>query len=755
MVQTYALDTVIQKVDSSTKSDSKAQKIVIVDGKTRKAIDKPPLLWRGDCRYYLVSNNSDVRNIARGEVKDVQLQDLNHKVSLLVNYEVSCNPGNEKKVAESVFDLSHPPSEILEGHIRRWLIEYGRQSLPVFIKSYFENREELLAKITEKALNETGFTLQVKLSLDAEKSLNPLIVTADHLFVRLKDYDQEQEMKFEAELEVDPQNRVNAILHFPGNLQLQRLVPQELKKYIKQNISLQSFYTEMEKGSVKEALIRHLNDALKPAGRRVGAMTIEVKPPADLNPFFQDQRDVICEVQQYPNPIIINNKVQMILKDYASYMAAKSPDLKAWLQEKLDRFIPQLLFDSKYIDLIIRFQPIEQQIKKVLSQEAKAIGYEIKQLVTVPDLEPIKWKESFPIDTQGTFETKLPNVHVKLHIVVTTRINRLEEIEHYLNRQQNVPKLMEEKVLDVTRQFLHKIEPERFYMRFSFTDKDGEKPVETELIDLITEELVSRFHAEVIDVIPKMVDTELITRFRNLQERICLFEVALLSLHGGERVIFKGRFQVESVDAEGWYKFQLRNYSIDEIKEYVGEHILAILQTLPNETLIYKDKKHREQIEAIIKDIVEKNVAKEFGLSINVSNIHREHTLLELATNEQKIGRYGARLKLAAGYLDDETQADLEINREKVVQLKKLLEKRTQITTMEGTEEEEKELDRKIKEIREELASESIPSTREVEELFLPESARQTGLRDFAKLLPSHASEQSDNHHPKPEENTE
>lgn len=753
MAQTYSLDTVILKIDSIPKDILEAQEVVIIDAKRKKAVEKRSPWGLGDFRYYLVSNNSDVRNTAQGEVKNLQLQDLEHKVGISVNYEVSCKPGNEQGVAASLFDSARSPGEVLEGYIERWLKELGRQGLAGLISNYFDDSEGLQALIGQKALKETGLDLQVKLSLDAENSLNPLKMAEKGFSVRLMDYDEEQKLNFEVELEVDPKNKASAILHFPKNLRLQQLVPQEIKSYVKENVSMQTFCTGFNKGAVKEALINHLNEVLKSTGRRVGAIILEAKIEG-LEFFFQDQMDVICEVQQYPNPIIINNKVQMILKDYARYKAAKSPDLKTWLKEKLERFVPQLLFDAKYIDLLIRFQPLEQRIKDALSEVAEVIGYEIKQLITVPDLEPIKWKENFTIDTGATFETKLSNVHVKLHIIVITRINRLEDIERYLNRQQNVPKLMEEAVLNVARQYLHKIDPERFYMRFSFTDQEGEQPVETELIEHITEKLVSSFKAEVIDVIPKVVDTDLIKRFRTLQERIYQFEVELLSLHGGERVLFKGRFNVEAVDSEGWHNFQLRNYTLDEIGQHVEERILAILQTLPNETIIYKDLRHREQIESIIKRIVEENVKKEFGLVINVSNIYREHTLLELATNEQKIGRYQARLKLATGYLDDETNADLEINKGKLGQLKKLLKQRAEIIGTEETDDEIQELDKKIKEVRENLASESIPSTKDVEELFLPESARQNGLRDFSKLLPETATEQHNDNN-KPKGNTE
>jgi len=753
MAQTYPLDCVIQKVAAGVKSTSDAQKVIIIDAKKKQAVEKRPILGLGDLRHYLVSNNSDVRNIAQGEVFSFQLRDLESNVGISVSYQVSCRPGNEQKVAVALFDPAYSPGEALENHIKRWLIEFSYDGLPKFITSYFADRDSLQGRIRNKAMEETGLDLQVKLFLDAEKSFHPIRVESDRLPVRVLDYAEEQDLMFQAELDVDEENKTGAILNFSKNLQLQQLIPQEVKKYIKQQVTMQQFCIELNRGEVKQALVKHLNEVLKPAGRKVGAIVLEAKPSEDLQFYFQDHMDVPCSVQQYPNPIIINNKVQMILKDIAKYKAAKSPDLRAWLQDKLGQVIPQLLFDAKYINLLISFQPLKETIEKALRDEAEAIGYALKQLITIPDLEPIKWKENFTIDTEGTFETRLSNVHVKLHIVVTARINNLEEIETYLNRQQNVPKLMEEAILSTTRQYLHGVDPERFYMGFSFPYKDGVESVEKELVDLIKRELEKEFHAEVIDVIPKVVDTELITRLRRLQEKLCPFEVGLLSLHGGELVLLKGKFQVEAVDSGGWHKFQLRNYNIDGIRQHVEEHILATLQTLPNETLAFKDQIHRKQLEKIIKKLVEENVVEEFGLRININNIHRVHTQLEIDTNQQRIARYRATLELTKGSLNNETDASLEVSDEKVARLKLLLERRTAVATQTGNEDEVKDLNEKIDKILEDLKSEAIPSIKDVEELFLPSSAKKASLREFSKLLGLLEAELPDNNRGEEEAN--
>ncbi len=739
MAQILALDTVIKKINAYEKPDADAQKIIIINAKNRKVVKKNILGSFGNLRYYRVSNDSDALNIVdKIEIPGFRLPGHENSVDVSLSLmAVSCRPGNEEQVASALFHKSDSPVKVLEGHIIRWFIEYSRYDLNRLIENYFKSRGGLQDEIKTWVLKETGLSLfQVTLSLDAEKSSGPIPVVKDHLAIRVKDYGEEQDLSLEAELEVDEGNKTNAILHYSKNQELNQLVLQEVRSYIKQNVSMQQFCTELNHGPVKEKLINHLNDALKPAGRKVSPLNLKPAIPDNLQFFFQDQRDVICEVQEYPEPILINNKVQMILTDIARYKAANSPDLKSWLKERLDRIVSQCLFYTRYIDLLIRFEPIKECIKFSLSAEAEIIGYEIKQLITVPDLEPIKWKDNFPVPSEdATFETRLRNVHVKLHIVVTARIPDLEKIETFLNQQQNIPDLMRQSVIDVTTQFLHTVEPERFYMQFKFPDKVGEKSVERELIELIRKELTEKYHAEVINVIPKVVDTDLMIRFKELQETICPFTVEIRSLHGGESVVFKGKFNVDTVDPLGWHKFQMRNYKIDQIKQHLEEYVGATLRTFPSDLLVYKDHDRRTEIETLIKALVEKNVAEEFGLIININTVYREHTVLEAATNQQQIGRYEERLRLAGSYLDDKAAADMEINQEKLTQVRKLLERRTYLTTQTGTEEEIAEIDEKIRQIREGFAPESIPSIEEVENIFLSNSARKASLTEFSRLL--------------------
>ena len=369
MAQTYTLDHVIQKVTSGYKPARNSQKIIIIDVKTKKAIEKKSVWGLGDLRYYLISNNNDVRNVAQGEVASFQVNDLDNNVGISVNYQIRCSPNSEIQVAESLFDLAHSPTEVLERLIKKWVIEScSLDGLPKFIESYFKDRNGLQKTIIDRALKETGLILLVKLSLEAEKSFSSILIEKNHLPVRVKDYDEEQDLKLKAELEVDESNKTNAILHFSKNPDLQHLVPHEVKKFIKQNVSMQSFCTEMNKGPVKQKLIEYLNDMLRPAGRKIGAIILEAKSSQDLQYFFQTEKNVVC-LSPIPQPVIIKNKVQMILKDISKYKVDNSPDLDSWLEDKLKRDIVKCCGLESYPSEICIMRPLSVLHQQRLSFE--------------------------------------------------------------------------------------------------------------------------------------------------------------------------------------------------------------------------------------------------------------------------------------------------------------------------------------------------------------------------------------------------
>ncbi|HSY50293.1 MAG TPA: hypothetical protein VLC46_15885 [Thermoanaerobaculia bacterium] len=735
MAQTYPMDKIIRLVDDRTHSRGSAEVVVLIDTKLRTVLPKPPLITTfRSLRYYLVGNTNDPRNSSQGEIAGYVLQSLEHNVPVTMTYVARCRPGNEGRVALALFDDSEAPGEILERKLTRWLTEIGQADIPAFVRDYLEDRTALEARIIAKALAETGLDLSLRLFLEAERSLNPLVVTKEHLRATALDYhDEEQDLGFRITIDVSDAHKLNAMLYYRRNPQLQELVPREVLRFVRQSVTMQMYCTELNSAAVRGALTAHLDAFLASYGRKVGTIRLDARP-CGLEFFFQYAHDVTCELREYPKPVVIQNKVQMILRDVALYKSVKSPDLKQWLEQKLDRSIRQCLFNAKYIEVLVRFHVFEAEIKRVLDAEAKAIGYQIEQIITTPDLEPIRWKDPFPLEVSGTFETQASRFYVNVQFVVTARIPRLETVEPYLNREQNVPKLMEDAILAASRRLLHSVNPERFYMRFYSTEIPDERSVKDALVTAIDEKLREQFGADVIEVVIKVVETDLIARLKKLMETICPFVVEMISIHGDDPLIFHGNFQTQGVDPDGWHRFQLLTIGVEEIRRLLEEHLLAQLHTATPDELKYRSPEHRQFLERVLSKYATDYIREEFGLIVRITNVYREPTPGELQASRSLIERRERTFEIDRATLRDWAAGEISSSEHRLERLGALLEKRNKLAMGTDVEDDLAELDRQIAEARAAMAPSEVRPVGDIRRELLPPPPANATLRDLARL---------------------
>lgn len=734
MSQVSPLDRVIRRVDSDYIPHAAAERIVIIDARRRSVVPKKPLISFSDLRYYLLLTSGDVSNVAKGEINGIQLQDLSYSLPVSIAYDVRCRPGNEIRAAMALFDEAAAPAEVLERCLIRWVNELGQSGVPEFVRKYVDEPATLVSTLTAKAMNEAGLDLNILLSIDHAAALEPIVVTRDRQRTIVSDYhDEEQDLSFRILLDVDDSRKANAILQHHRNPELQNLVTREVRQFMRTAVTLQEFCTELSSATLRARLTQHLDHFLAPFGRKMGAVKLQGSVVPSIEFFAQKSVDVKCDLPPYPQPVVISNDVQMILKNVALYKAVRGLVLDDWLKEQLTRIIRERLFGAKYIEVLIDFGPFEADIKQRLKDEAAKIGYEIKQLITVPDLEPIHLKEPFTIDTAGSFDLRLPDFQVSLQVIVNTRIPNLESVKNELNRLQHVPDLMADAIVAAVRQTLHSIYPERFYMRFGYTEVAGEAAVEEELAGKITERLREKFGAEVIEVILKVGDNEIITRLRDLQKAINPFAVHVAPLNESETITFRGNFQVDMVDTEGWSRFQQLPVGVDVIREKLEEHLLAKLHALSGQAIQFRDPAHQKKIVMTLTELAERYVCSEFGLRVRISNIRRDRTEQEERANQTRLIEGRARIVARGEDIESWQSANRATRAERLARLDQLLKERTALATM-GSRDELADLDREIANLRKSLEPPALPQLDDVQRKALPGPATDVSLDDFAEL---------------------
>jgi hypothetical protein len=409
-------------------------------------------------------------------------------------------------------------------------------------------------------------------------------------------------------------------------------------------------------------IAKEIKDAMIKRAETIGysIKTITSIPDRQLEPierFYEINHEVSCQAQE--EEVTIKNRVLMTLENDEKYILRGSPDLKRWVEENLNKIIKFVLFNKRYLDVLLDFPPIGEEIQDAIAEQAEAIGYTVKHTAFVPETEPLKLTKDFSLKVEkDNFETKTSQVMVRLEIIVDAKIEDLKKIEGLINSRVDVKYEMQKAVERVARAFLHTIEPERFYMRFEYTDDEHpeeEYSLEEEIENCVKNTLESEpFYANVRSVTPNFLETEITRRYKKLQgeNKICPFKFEVVSLKGGEPVTFQGDIQVERVHKDMWLIFQSRKYELEQIKNALENHLKAQLETCSSEVLQYETSEDRERLQSALNTWGNNYTIEQFGLVVSIKNVSRKSTELERIKNE----KYQLDLKLEKERLEEQTR---------------------------------------------------------------------------------------------------
>jgi hypothetical protein len=370
------------------------------------------------------------------------------------------------------------------------------------------------------------------------------------------------------------------------------------------------------------------------------------------------------------------------LLDAERYRNDGSKNLRKWLEETLETVISNELFYQQYVNLLVDFSRIEKKIRTRVADEANAIGYQIDHLVSMPDLEPIRWSKGFSLKPEREFQTKDPMVSAKLEIAISARIPDLKKISDKLNH--DVPRLVEEAVVNRVALFLRGIEAERYYMRFSNSDDPNEESVANALVREIRNAL-DEYALEIFELNPLPLDTEITLRLKQLMKQHCRFEVTLTPYQSPQPVMITGALMVEGVDRGGWHSFKLRDFTLADIGSRVEEHLTARLNALQSADLVYMTQSGHQALRKLIQQETDAFVKDAYGLRIKLLTVGRGKTPIEVSRDDVVNNQISAIVE-AFKAVDDE----------RVARLSMLLAKRTALATEENVETEIQDIDRQI-----------------------------------------------------------
>ncbi len=679
MSQVYPLDSLIRRLDPGALPVHRNadEHLVIFDARARKVLPKEPLIKIGrDLRYYLVSTR---RRPVQGTSPAYSLRSRTTGLvlDLEIRYEARCESGKQEQLVVALHSGEHPGAA-LDTLIGSWIedavdkAQHGHSDLCL---DFYVVDQEICSSIAECARREAGLLLDVQLHPQNEPKLQSIPLKTGFFPIRTRDFDQEIEIKITTELEIDHANRMRALLRYRKSPSLEETVKDAVRQILAVEATLHTLcYAQSQ---IREILLSGLNSRLWEEGRRITFLRLE-------SPFFgrlpdelhEIDHSVTCNIRDCRD-ITVQHQVQIILRDLGRFQSSGIVDLASWTRSKLSRFTQEILFEKSYIDLLLKFDP--EDIKQRIQHEAEVVGCAVKQLIAIPDLEPLSWKDSFLLDkNDNVYVTQDSRVEVRLDIVVAGKITNLrdERLKNYLQPGNRLFADIRKMAQQVTQEVMHRIDPQRFYMNFQHSDNE-EPPVREVLERHITAALVERFGIEDLSVTPKPLETDLTKRLSRLMEGPHSLEVICFPLNrgdGGERVTYQIDFDVRGVHPDGWYIFRAKNFptfeeELSKIREVMARDVKAKLELAPRELRQFSRIAVQRQVEEVIHRSTQRKIIETFGLVVSVVNVTRGATLGEWKADEAVID--GITKSFAAGMLS--TSHKLEELRDLYAQKSELL----------------------------------------------------------------------------------
>ncbi len=692
MSVTYPLDRFLKKItklDAKSLKDSKNRKIVHYNSKDGAKMNIPKFSFK-DWETYRLSLNESVDYKTKCIVHDFS---SDQSIELNIRYQLCLEKGNgtiEDNCLNVVTNLSalNHPAEALNKLISGWVKECVDKinEKDNFVYMYFSKQHyKYLNEYIHLEARKIGLNLKTVITVEHEDNLTVYEIKTEKFPIYTKDSSEEQNLSFILLLDVDDENKINAILKYNHLHELKDKIKGKIKAFFKANVSLHEYIFKIKELSDKIQKDRKLIDFLKNEGRTIESLVLvsdKTIPEDKRSKVFEHTSK--CRIKGYDEKIDVKHLLLIELTDLGIYQSCGIKNLETWLQETLDNNTQNELFEKTYSEILLDFEIensdsiIAIKIKNNVEKLIQGIGYKVTQIITLPDLQPIQFiRNGFSFERAGSFPTNKALINVNLSFYFSGKIKSLKEkgIRDLLHPTTDIEDEIWKMAMQRCKEVMHLIDPERFYFRFETEDENEKISVKDKLVKEIKHALETNFNLAIDQIIPKQEETEISKRFANLiGHNPYTIDIAVNSLiedTGVQDINFSISFQVLNVDSNGFPSFASKTYNslkdeIDDLKLAVGRNISVIFGLLRQKELQYKDLDSYKDILEAQKYVIDK-VRESFGLIIRFESTMRELTEIEKALKIANVKTLINKIELSASI---EEQSDLS----KSEQLSQLLE---------------------------------------------------------------------------------
>lgn len=650
------LDRVIRMVDSNDKPSKPNENRIIIDASKAEILQKDPMFsWGKPLRYYIVSNQNNIEC----EGLECKIRDVSTKnsVNVLIDYDISCPIGSEEKVVRALYNGDNPKI-VLDEYINRWIKEFNhskRSDGINLVTSFFNEKSSLQEFITGKAKTEVGVDLHPYISLEGEEQLEVINIKSDNFPIWVKDFDSKIFLKYEAKLDVlQNKYKINAILDNNHLSKIEKIIKNEIEKFLIQECNLHQFCYELE-DKIKPVIEEKINLKLKDGGRKISYIKFDPQISdlvAVVDPPMITQ-NTNCKIKDSQKDIEVINRVLMKLDNLGKFRKSKIESLEEWLKSKLKKVVQEVFFERDRIDLLRNLKNDEDLIQDYLQSEAEKIGYSVKHLAFLPDLEELSLKQGFKVANKSSYRTKDNRINIRLEVIINAKIEDFNGIEEHL---KDGVKKFKKKIKETSKSIIEPVIREHNPSDIYASAFKGENSIENQLKSKLKESLEDSFRLVETKVSLLFLDTDLTKRIYGLQAAFPVFQVDVTPLRTSLIVPYKVSYIIKGVHQYGFATFQANAFKpekteeeVDKINEKMADEVKRLMDTVPVEVVRYGNIETLEEIRKIIIDPALKSIAQNsFGLIISEIKIRRLQTNQEIAATKKskKFLKLGVRTEV-------------------------------------------------------------------------------------------------------------
>ncbi len=596
------------------------EKIFYKDKNSGQIKDSKPSIFPINRSWEYYAFTLDTFAEQRGFTKRLEELDNSISISLSLNYKFKLlNTLDIEFVKDTI--RKGTAMEVLQILISQWLEEYAGDN-PGFLNTFFHTKDVLIQFINQRALSK-GILLDTVI-LDEYQSERDLSLTG-RLDVKTYDYKGKTSINYNIELGILKNKKIKAQLALKNKERLCQTVEKSIRELLlHQKINLHTLYHNANT-QVSEWLEKELEGLLDLDGLELIFIDLEVSLtniPPKRKRYDIPQK---CTTKD-GHEIAVNHILILTLTNLGDFYRGRIGDLDAWVLEELGKQTEDYIFEKNFTDLVVHFDDTE--IKERMKVSLQEIGYEIKQFTSSPDIKKIIPPQvELQLGEEYEYATSRDDVKVKLYVSINGEIIERSKLNWFLNpstKSDVIIRKVKDIVIHEIRQFMHKLFPEQFYMRFESSEgnKTNLSPAE-ELIIKLNDILKEKFGILNATIICKPLETELIKKFKSLQGIAypVLFENKL-----GE-ISYEIRFNVLDVDKNGWHTFKTKcdalknrdtNTILKDIAQNLKHYLESRLDIWETDFISVKHEEFTNHLDQYLKEGVQ-IIVEEFGLIISAS----------------------------------------------------------------------------------------------------------------------------------------